>query len=344
MQEQSKIQGSQLPGVSVIIPAYNYAKFLPFAVESALNQDYPEYEILVIDDGSKDHTREIMEKYEAPVRYIYKDNAGLSAARNTGIEKAKYDYVAFLDADDEFRPGILRSSMSKFVELGESFSLVTCDNVFIDIDGKPLTHVRHIASPSREVTVKDILLRTRFSPTGAFARKTAFDSCGDFDTTLRSTEDRDMWIRIAAKQRVYFQGEVLVHIRKHGNNMSNNAVQQSSNMVVVLKKAQRSGAVPQWQFWFWLKVFAYQRYQAALIFNGIRKPLPAFWNLFLSMVYWPLFLNPAYYGCLPLFRVRQLVSWSVGQLVSWSVGQLVSWSVGQMVRFSLNVLRGEVKH
>jgi glycosyltransferase involved in cell wall biosynthesis len=280
MQEQSKIQGSQLPGVSVIIPAYNYAKFLPFAVESALNQDYPEYEILVIDDGSKDHTREIMEKYEAPVRYIYKDNAGLSAARNTGIEKAKYDYVAFLDADDEFRPGILRSSMSKFVELGESFSLVTCDNVFIDIDGKPLTHVRHIASPSREVTVKDILLRTRFSPTGAFARKTAFDSCGDFDTTLRSTEDRDMWIRIAAKQRVYFQGEVLVHIRKHGNNMSNNAVQQSSNMVVVLKKAQRSGAVPQWQFWFWLKVFAYQRYQAALIFQwhqetaaGVLEPL-----------------------------------------------------------------------
>lgn len=320
MEEEKQIPDSELPGVSVVIPAYNYAKFLPFAVESALNQDYPKFEILVIDDGSKDNTREVMAKYEEPVRYVYKDNAGLSAARNTGIEKARYDFVAFLDADDEFLPGILRKSMSKFVEKGEDFGLVACDNVFIDIDGKSLPHTRHGDNPSREISVRDILIRTRFSPTGAFVRKSVFETCGDFDTSLRSTEDRDMWIRIASKSRVWFQGEPLVHIRKHGNNMSNNAVQQSANMVVVLRKAYRAGAVPQSNFGFWQQVFSYQRYQSALIFNGIKKPLPAFWNLLVSVLYWPCFLNPSYYGCVPLFRLRQFV------------------------RFALNALRGEVKH
>ena len=143
MANEGTITDETLPGVSVVIPAYNYAKFLPFAVESARSQDYPNFEVIVIDDGSKDDTAEVMKQYDAPVRYVYQENAGLSAARNSGIREAKHDFVVFLDADDEFMPGMLRKVMSKFATLEPDFGLVGCDCVFIDIDGKPMPITKH---------------------------------------------------------------------------------------------------------------------------------------------------------------------------------------------------------
>src|SRR6266513_938717 len=96
-----------LPGVTVTISAYNYAAFLPTAIESVLRQNYPHFEVVVVDDGSTDDTAAVAKKYveQFPdrVRYVYQKNAGLSAARNTGIREARFDYAAFLDADDEFQ-------------------------------------------------------------------------------------------------------------------------------------------------------------------------------------------------------------------------------------------------
>jgi len=307
------------PGVSVIIPAYNYARFLPSAVESSLTQDYPNFEILVIDDGSKDNTREVMADYGPPVRYIHQQNAGLSAARNTGIREAKFDYVCFLDADDLLLPTHLSDSMAAFARLPSDYALVACDDELVDVDGKPLPFTVHVPVLPREVTLKDILMRTRFSPTGAVARKAVFAECGGFDTQLRSTEDRDMWIRIAARRRVWHQGKVLVQIRKHGNNMSNNAERMKNNMAAVLKKAYAAEVVPKTKVCFWLQVFSYWRFQTSLIFNGIKQPVPAYRDLCISVLLWPWFLNPAANGNPPLFRLRSFV------------------------RYTINVLRGEVK-
>lgn len=310
---------SRPPGVSVIIPAYNYARFLPSAVESCLKQNYPNFEVVVVDDGSKDNTREVMAGYGPPVRYIYQANAGLSAARNTGIREAKFDFVAFLDADDLLLPTHLNDSMAAFAKLPEDYALVACDDVLVDVEEKPLPFAVHVPVWPREITVKDILMRTRFSPTGAVARKSVFTRCGDFDTTLRSTEDRDMWIRIAAKHRIWHQGKVLVHIRKHGNNMSNNADRMKSNMAAVLKKAYDAQVVPKSDIFFWRQVFSYWRFQTSLIYNGNRQPLRAYGDLLRSVLLWPWFLNPAANGNLPLFRLRSFV------------------------RYTLNALRGEVK-
>ncbi|MBL6764306.1 MAG: glycosyltransferase [Verrucomicrobiae bacterium] len=314
-----EIKDEDLPGVSVVIPAYNYARFLPFAVESARSQDYPKFEVIVIDDGSKDDTAEVMKQFGSPVRYVFQENAGLSAARNSGIREARYDFVCFLDADDELMPGMLRASMGRMAALERDFGMVGCDCVNIDIDGKPLPVTKHAPEKEGEVTVRDILIRTRFSPTGAVCRKEVFETCGGFDTSLKSTEDRDMWIRIATRYRVWHAGRELVHIRKHGENMSNNAARQSANMLVVLNKAYRSGAVPRSDFWFWRRVFAYQRFQSALIYNGIAKPLPAFWQLFRSIVSCPWFGDARYFGYPFLFRLRHFV------------------------RFALNAITGKVK-
>ena len=306
-------------GVSIVIPAYNYARFLPSAVESCLKQDYPNFEVVVVDDGSKDNTREVMSRYSAPVRYVYQANAGLSAARNTGIREARFDYVAFLDADDLLLPTHLRDSMEAFAKLPQDYALVACDDKLVDVDEQQLPFAVHVPVLPREVSLKDILMRTRFSPTGVVARKDVFTLCGGFDTTLRSTEDRDMWIRIAARRRIWHQGKVLVHIRKHGNNMSNNADRMKSNMAAVLKKSYDAGVVPQSNVCFWLQVFSYWRYQTSLIYNGIRQPLRALRDLLISLLLWPWFLDPGANGNRFLFRLRALV------------------------RYALNGIRGDVK-
>lgn len=95
---------SQTPLVSVIIPAYNSAKFAAKAVESVLAQTYQNYELIVIDDGSTDNTKEVLNRFAGRVNYIFQENRGPSAARNMGIKVAQGEYICFLDADDTWLP------------------------------------------------------------------------------------------------------------------------------------------------------------------------------------------------------------------------------------------------
>ena len=304
--EKPSSSADNFPGVSIVVPAYNYARYLPFAVESARNQDYPNVEVVVIDDGSTDDTAEVMKQFGSPVRYIHQENAGLSAARNSGIREASNDFILFLDADDELLPGMLRQMMEAFQGLESGYGMMGCDRILIDADGKKIATPTP-SEPEGEVSAEDILMRTRFSPTGALCRKEVFDKVGNFDTTLRSTEDRDMWIRIAEQYRVYYLDRELIHIRKHGSNMSSNAARQSANMVVVLNAAYRRGTVPRSRFWFWREIFAYQRFESALMFNGAGKPLKGLWLLLLSTLTCPWFLDRSRFNYPFLFRLRHAV-------------------------------------
>ena len=105
---QHKKQGLSMPKVSVIIPTYNYGKYIEKAVDSVLTQTYRDQEIIVVDDGSTDNTREIIEaRYKDKVRYFYQENRGAPAARNFGLRKAEGEFVTFLDADDWLMPNSL---------------------------------------------------------------------------------------------------------------------------------------------------------------------------------------------------------------------------------------------
>ena len=97
--------------ISVVIPAYNAGRFIRRTIDSVLAQTYTDYEIIVVDDGSTDNTAEIVKSYGSKVRYIYQQNAGDGAARNTGIYAAKGEWIAFLDHDDEWLPEKLRLQM-----------------------------------------------------------------------------------------------------------------------------------------------------------------------------------------------------------------------------------------
>jgi glycosyltransferase involved in cell wall biosynthesis len=100
--------------VTVVIPCYNQAHFLGEAIESVLEQTYPHYEIVVVDDGATDNTSEVASRYPGKVRLIRQENRGLSGARNTGIRHSEGEYMVFLDADDRLLPEALERALSAF--------------------------------------------------------------------------------------------------------------------------------------------------------------------------------------------------------------------------------------
>ncbi|PYX11479.1 MAG: hypothetical protein DMG84_23855 [Acidobacteria bacterium] len=110
--------------VSVIIPCYNQAHFLHEAIESVLAQSYPNFEIIMVNDGSTDSTADVVRRY-SPVRYVYQENAGLSSARNTGLKKSRGEYVVFLDADDRLLPEALQVGIDCLRDV-DSFSRMAC--------------------------------------------------------------------------------------------------------------------------------------------------------------------------------------------------------------------------
>jgi len=129
MKGWSRIVGKQAiqqdPLVSIVIPTYNYGNFVSEAVDSALAQTYNNIEVIVVDDGSTDNTKDVLVKYNESIRYIHKENAGLPAARNTGIEQAKGEYIAFLDSDDQWLADKVELQMEIF-KSNDQVGLVSC--------------------------------------------------------------------------------------------------------------------------------------------------------------------------------------------------------------------------
>jgi glycosyltransferase involved in cell wall biosynthesis len=301
-------------GVSVVIPAYNYARFVCDAIDSALAQDYPELEIIVVDDGSTDETPAVLAKYGDRIRNIRQPNAGLPAARNTGIHAARHPFVAFLDADDAWRPGMVARVMTAFARLPGEYAIVACSDELVDATLKSMNVRSYEREVEREITVGDIIMQTRFAPSATVVKKEVFTAAGLFDTSLRSSEDRDMWIRIAALRRVYRLADKLVFVRRHGNNMSKHADRMKSNMQAVIGKAHQNGLVPRSHWWFWLGVRAFLRFQSSQILNGSGRHAEAFRALTLSALCRPWFGNANRLNQPSFFRLRAAVRYSLDAL------------------------------
>ncbi len=253
-------------GVTVVIPAYNYEKYLGEAVDSALSQDYASnIEVLIIDDGSTDRTGEIALSYGSRVRYHRKINAGLSAARNTGMELAQYDKVLFLDADDVLEPSCVRRLMQTWNETHPSPVVIGSSGRMINAEGSFHIDPENLAEISKLQILKtrDFVLRNRFSPI-VLADRHILLSLQGFDTALRASEDRDMWIRASTMGQVIKLHECLHRKRDHGSNMSRQAEQQTSCIFQVLKKAQSNPSI-QLEITDWREAHAVCFYQSALM-------------------------------------------------------------------------------
>ena len=198
-----------MPTVSVIIPAFNSARFIGEAIGSVLSQTRPAEEIIVVDDGSTDSTRDIVQAL--PVKYVYQKNAGPSAARNAGIRAAAGDFLAFLDADDIWLPHKLAVQLQGFASYPEAgFSFSTVWNLYDGTDTKitrapyyPPRLVRWlnksgISSGMACGSVYELLLQKNCVATSSVVvRRSLVERAGEFDIRLWGAEDYEYWIRLA---------------------------------------------------------------------------------------------------------------------------------------------------
>lgn len=223
------------PLVSVVIPTFNYGHFVCEAVESVLAQTYTRFEIIVVDDGSTDDTRERLAPYQDRIRYHYQDNAGLSAARNTGIRLAKGELIALLDSDDTFHPQKLELQV-QYMRSHDEVGLLATQCVSERPTAWPTFDITTANLLVSQVTLDELTLKSRFGSCGVLVRKRCFEAAGLFDTDLKSAEDRDMWIRIAACDGVAIMQTPLWWYRPTPGSMSRNAAKMEQYERIVLDK------------------------------------------------------------------------------------------------------------
>lgn len=188
--------------VSVIIPCYNYGRFLGECLDSILAQTYPYWECLVVDDGSKDNTKEIAQFYEQKdnrIKYIYQQNAGASTARNNGIAHAKGKYIQLLDADDMLESQKFEKQTQTLKD-NPNCRLVFSDvKVFKHQDTKNYLFQSNywdvLKLSSHETGFREFLLRMPFTINAPILEKKIFEEIGNFDANIKSNEDWDFWVR-----------------------------------------------------------------------------------------------------------------------------------------------------
>jgi hypothetical protein len=242
--DHSTEPSATLPGVSIVIPVYNYERFVGQAIRTALAQAYAgELEVLVVDDGSTDGTPGIVAAFAPKITCHRKNNAGLSAARNTGMELARHEWVLFLDADDELEPQAVAELVQAQLNSDRKAVVVGSLGRMIDANGDWLSPASsQVGGKVGTFTAHDFVLRNRFAPIVLANRKVLL-SLGGFDPALKASEDRDMWIRAATAGPVLMLKSVLHRKRDHGTNMSRHAVRQTDSILQVLAKAAANPAV-----------------------------------------------------------------------------------------------------
>lgn len=206
--------------VSVIVPAYNMCAYLPFALQSILDQSYPHFEIHVVDDGSKDATREVMDRFLKDIRvhYHYQENRGVSVARNTGIRSAKGDYIALCDADDMWVPNKLELQVL-CLDNAPQVGVVYTNVSHIDAIGHQVRTYQTQRFSGR-ITDK-LLVRNFVTGCSSLIRRECFDRLGLYDETLTTGEDYDLWLRISAEYDFLYLGEVTYLYRQWEGQVSN---------------------------------------------------------------------------------------------------------------------------
>src|SRR5215471_9507676 len=180
--------------VSVIIPTYNRAEFLRSAITSVLNQTFQDFEIVIIDDASKDHTREVITQLnDARIKFIHNQvSKGAAGSRNIGIMNAECEYIAFLDDDDEWLPEKLKIQVCLLDNSPPEVGCV-CTGCFI------IEKVRGRVLPIDNNKNSDISKNNFITTSSILLRRGCFEKCGLFDENMPTSSDYDMWIRISEK-------------------------------------------------------------------------------------------------------------------------------------------------
>lgn len=223
--------------VSVVIPTYNYGRFISGAIKSALEQTHPPSEVVVVDDGSNDDTESVVKQFDS-VKYVRQENAGVCAARNRGVAETSSDLIAFLDADDTWEPTKLEKQVARS-SAGENIGLVHCGiREFDETSGET---IRIDLAGGEEDVARNLLLWDGpgiVGPGGTIlVTRLAFDAVGGFDERMKVGEDWDFCYRVARKFKVGFVPEPLVNYRSHDAAAHRNVGNMERGMLVFYEKA-----------------------------------------------------------------------------------------------------------
>lgn len=235
---------SQTPLISVVIPNYNYGRYLPEAIDSVLAQSYSNTEIVVVDDGSTDNSEDVLRNYEDRVRWFSQRNQGVSTARNAGVEKSRGELIAFLDADDVWLPNKLALQAERILT-DEGLGLVHC-GVEEFCEGDHITRLQLNGLEgwvAREILLPGQLEMVAIS-SGSLLTREAFLSAGGFDPRLSTSADIDLAYRVATGHRIGFVPEVLARIRMHNTNMHRTNIQVLEHDMLLFYSKVFSNAEP----------------------------------------------------------------------------------------------------
>lgn len=246
------------PKVSVVVPAYNIARYVKETIESVLAQTFKNYEIILVNDGSADtaELKSALAPYFDDIVYAEQENAGASRARNAAINLARGELLAFLDGDDVWLPEFL-ASQTNFLEKND-YEMVYCDAL---IFGEPLFKNQTFmqGSPSNgEVTTKSLInAECNVITSGTVLKKSLLDKFGQFDVGLRRAQDFDLWFRLAKNGvRIGYQREVLLKYRIRPGNLTGTNIDRAARNVSAMKNLREKYELDAAEFEIWKKQMA----------------------------------------------------------------------------------------
>lgn len=233
--------------VSVVIPVYNREKYIQQTIQSVLDQSYSDVELIVVDDGSTDGSKELIEQFGARLMLLTHEggrNFGQSASINLALEHITGEYVAILDSDDYWHPNKVESQV-RFLEERPELSLVYSNGKVVDENGKTL-HAFYSPDHQKEHTPEAYLLEGYFLlPNNSLMKSSVLRKTGLFDESLRAAQDYDMGIRVTEVAKFGYLNEQLFYYRRHDESISGKkTLMMWQDGFTILAKAQQRYPYP----------------------------------------------------------------------------------------------------
>jgi len=235
--------------ISIIIPTFNRGPFLARAIQSVLEQAFQDWELIVVDDGSEDESRAIVEEFQDHrIRHFYQEQRGVSAARNAGIGLSRYPWICFLDSDDQWRPAKLHRQLEE-LECYPHYQIIYTDEIWIR-RGKRV-NPRKIHRKYSGWIYHRCLPLCIISPSSVLLHRSILEREGLFDEDFPVCEDYEMWLRISSRQPILFLEEpLIVKVGGHPDQLSQSLWGLDRYRLQALIKIYSSGRLtPQQELW-----------------------------------------------------------------------------------------------
>ena len=225
------------PRVSVVLPIYNGERYLAHAIDSVLAQSYRSYEIVAVNDGSRDWSAEIVKRYLAShaIKYVEQENRGVAGARNTGIAHSAGELIALLDQDDVWLPSKLEKQVA-FIDAHPEVAMLHARVSCIDGAGRPISCKGWIYVDDACGHCAEVLLSgNRIAPMTVVIRRSCLDEVGVFDQAFAPADDWHLWLRIASRFPLGFLDSIVALYRVHDSNESKNQLKMKRAEIAVME-------------------------------------------------------------------------------------------------------------